>query len=154
MEFPGAPHGIARARASAGRRLLCGRHGAHFDLQAEQDPVAPRRFAGVLKSLLGGRVTIVVIPNASHALFPEQPHAVAQAIAIFARRAFTECDYFWCVHPFGAACHVVKEAKQPTYQCFFALALCSATVQEIKRVNALAFRAMSDVFNSLLASAV
>ena len=59
-----------------------------LDLQAEQDPVAPRRFAGVLKSLLGDRVTIVVIPNASHALFPEQPHAVAQAIATFARRVY------------------------------------------------------------------
>jgi pimeloyl-ACP methyl ester carboxylesterase len=59
-----------------------------LDLQAEQDPVAPRRFAGVLKSLLGDRVTIVVIPNASHALFPEQPNAVAEAIATFARRVY------------------------------------------------------------------
>lgn len=59
-----------------------------LDLQAEQDPVAPRRFSGVLKSLLGDRVTIVVIPNASHALFPEQPDAVAQAITAFARRIY------------------------------------------------------------------
>ena len=59
-----------------------------LDLQAENDPVAPRRFSGVLKSLLGDRVTIVVIPNASHALFPEQPHAVTQAIATFARRIY------------------------------------------------------------------
>jgi pimeloyl-ACP methyl ester carboxylesterase len=59
-----------------------------LDLQAEQDPVAPRRFAGVLKSLLGDRVAIVVIPNASHALFPEQPNAVAEAIATFARRVY------------------------------------------------------------------
>jgi pimeloyl-ACP methyl ester carboxylesterase len=59
-----------------------------LDLQAEQDPVAPRRFSGVLKSLLGDRVTVVVIPNASHALFPEQPNAVAQAIATFARRIY------------------------------------------------------------------
>ena len=57
-----------------------------LDLQAEHDPVAPRRFSGVLKSMLGDRVTIVVIPNASHALFPEQPEAVAKAIADFARR--------------------------------------------------------------------
>lgn len=57
-----------------------------LDLQAEHDPVAPRRFAGVLKSLLGDRVTIVVIPNASHALVPEQPAAVSAAIASFARR--------------------------------------------------------------------
>jgi pimeloyl-ACP methyl ester carboxylesterase len=59
-----------------------------LDLQAENDPVAPRRFAGVLKSMLGDRVTIVVIPNASHALFPEQPKAVTQAIASFARRIY------------------------------------------------------------------
>ena len=59
-----------------------------LDLQAEQDPVAPRRFSGVLKSLLGDRVTITVIPNASHALFPEQPDAVAQAITTFARRIY------------------------------------------------------------------
>jgi pimeloyl-ACP methyl ester carboxylesterase len=59
-----------------------------LDLQAEQDPVAPRRFSGVLKSLLGDRVTVVVIPNASHALFPEQPDAVAEAIATFARRIY------------------------------------------------------------------
>jgi pimeloyl-ACP methyl ester carboxylesterase len=59
-----------------------------LDLQAENDPVAPRRFAGVLKSMLGDRVTIVVIPNASHALFPEQPKAVTQAIATFARRIY------------------------------------------------------------------
>jgi pimeloyl-ACP methyl ester carboxylesterase len=56
-----------------------------LDLQAEHDPVAPRRFAGVLKSMLGDRVTVVVIPNASHALVPEQPAAVSAAIARFAR---------------------------------------------------------------------
>src|SRR3954452_11508317 len=59
-----------------------------LDLQAEHDPVAPRRFSGVLKSMVGDRVTIVVIPNASHALFPEQPEAVSKAIAAFARRVY------------------------------------------------------------------
>jgi pimeloyl-ACP methyl ester carboxylesterase len=59
-----------------------------LDLQAELDPVAPRRFAGVLKSLLGDRVSVVVIPNASHALFPEQPQAVGAAIGTFARQVF------------------------------------------------------------------
>jgi len=56
-----------------------------LDLQAEQDPVAPRRFSGVLKSLLGDRVTVVVIPNAGHALPEEQPQAMSEAIAAFAR---------------------------------------------------------------------
>jgi len=56
-----------------------------LDRQAEDDPVAPRRFAGVLKSALGHRVTIVVIPQASHALAPERPATVADAIATFVR---------------------------------------------------------------------
>jgi pimeloyl-ACP methyl ester carboxylesterase len=59
-----------------------------LDLQAEEDPVGPRRFSKVLHSMLGDRVTIVVIPNASHALFPEQPDAVAEAIATFAHRVY------------------------------------------------------------------
>ena len=59
-----------------------------LDLQAEDDPVAPRRFSNVLKSMIGDRVTVVVVPNASHALFPEQPDAVAKEIAAFARRVF------------------------------------------------------------------
>ncbi|MBV8622487.1 MAG: alpha/beta hydrolase [Herbaspirillum sp.] len=59
-----------------------------LDLQAEHDAVAPRRFSGVLKSMLGDRVSIVVIPNAGHALAPEQPQAMADAIAEFARRVF------------------------------------------------------------------
>jgi pimeloyl-ACP methyl ester carboxylesterase len=56
-----------------------------LDLQAENDAVAPRKFAGVLKAALGGRVTVVVIPHAGHALVPEQPKAMASAIAAFAR---------------------------------------------------------------------
>ena len=56
-----------------------------LDLQAENDAVAPRKFATVLKAALGDRVTVVVIPNAGHALVPEQPEAMANAIAAFAR---------------------------------------------------------------------
>lgn len=56
-----------------------------LDLQAENDTVAPRKFAGVLKAALGERVTVVVISNSGHALVPEQPEAVAKAIAAFAR---------------------------------------------------------------------
>jgi len=61
-----------------------------LDLQAEDDPVGPRRFSNVLKSMLGDRVTIVVIPDASHALFPEQPEAVSEAIAAFAGRVYAK----------------------------------------------------------------
>jgi pimeloyl-ACP methyl ester carboxylesterase len=56
-----------------------------LDLQAENDAVAPRKFAGVLKGALGERVTVVVISNAGHALVPEQPEAMANAITAFAR---------------------------------------------------------------------
>lgn len=59
-----------------------------LDLQAEHDTVAPRRFSKVLKSMLGDRVTIVVIPNAGHALAPEQPRAMSDAIAAFAHRVY------------------------------------------------------------------
>ncbi len=57
-----------------------------LDLQAEYDAVSPRKFAGVLKAALGDRVTVVVIPNAGHALAPEQPRAMAKAIEDFARK--------------------------------------------------------------------
>ena len=59
-----------------------------LDLQAESDTVAPRRFSHVLKSMLGDRVTIVVIPKAGHALAPEQPQAMADAITTFSRQVF------------------------------------------------------------------
>lgn len=59
-----------------------------LDLQAENDTVSPRRFAHVLKSELGDRVTVAVIPNAGHALVPEQPAAVSQALAKWARSLY------------------------------------------------------------------
>lgn len=61
-----------------------------LDLQAESDAVAPRRFSQVLKNMLGDRVTVVVIPNAGHALAPEQPLAMADAIAAFAHKVFAD----------------------------------------------------------------
>lgn len=61
-----------------------------LDLQAEADAVAPRRFSGVLKSMLGDRVQVVVIPNAGHAMAPEQPKAMADAIATFARKVYAK----------------------------------------------------------------
>jgi pimeloyl-ACP methyl ester carboxylesterase len=63
----------------------CGR-APILDLQAEYDAVAQPQFRGVLKAALGDRVTVVVIPNAGHALVPEQPDATANAIAAFARQ--------------------------------------------------------------------
>ena len=51
-----------------------------LDLQAENDTVAPRQLAGILKAELGNRVTVKVIAHAGHALAPEQPKAMADAI--------------------------------------------------------------------------
>lgn len=61
-----------------------------LDLQGEADTVAPRRFSGVLKSMLGDRVQVVVLKNAGHAMAPEQPKAMADAIAHFAKVQFAK----------------------------------------------------------------
>ncbi|NVO16920.1 MAG: alpha/beta hydrolase [Rhodoplanes sp.] len=52
-----------------------------LDLQAEQDPFKPAAKRNEMKDEFGTRVTIAVIPNASHALIPEQPKAVVDALA-------------------------------------------------------------------------
>ena len=51
-----------------------------LDLQAAQDPFKPESKRNEMKDEFGERVTIVVIPNASHALIPEQPKAVVEAL--------------------------------------------------------------------------
>ncbi|WP_438280424.1 alpha/beta fold hydrolase [Pseudomonas alabamensis] len=61
-----------------------------LDLQGEADTVAPRRFSGVLKSMLGDRVQVVVLKNAGHAMAPEQPKAMADAIATFAKAQYAQ----------------------------------------------------------------
>ena len=47
---------------------------------AEYDPFLPKPYWHELRHQLGERVTTIVIENASHALFPEQPDAVAEAV--------------------------------------------------------------------------
>jgi pimeloyl-ACP methyl ester carboxylesterase len=56
-----------------------------FDLQAAVDPFKPKGTENELKDEFPDRVTIAVIPNASHALLPEQPAAVVEAIATWVR---------------------------------------------------------------------
>jgi pimeloyl-ACP methyl ester carboxylesterase len=51
-----------------------------LDLQAALDPFKPRAMMKEIRDEFGERATIVVIPNASHALLPEQPAAVVEAI--------------------------------------------------------------------------
>ena len=60
-----------------------------LDIQSEQDPFAPRSSANELSQELGAdRVRVVRIPNASHALIPEQPQAVSRALADFFHERF------------------------------------------------------------------
>ncbi len=51
-----------------------------LELIPEEDPFKPRDRWDELVKEYGARVTVVTIPKASHALFPEQPVAVAKAI--------------------------------------------------------------------------
>jgi pimeloyl-ACP methyl ester carboxylesterase len=60
-----------------------------LDLQAEHDPWRPPETRDELQKVLGAdRVSVAVIGNASHALLPEQPAAVAEAIVQWVRRTF------------------------------------------------------------------
>jgi pimeloyl-ACP methyl ester carboxylesterase len=57
-----------------------------LDIQAELDPWRPASTRNGMRDDLGAdRVTVVVIPDASHALIPEQPDAVVQAVLIWTR---------------------------------------------------------------------
>lgn len=51
-----------------------------LDLQAAKDPFKPEARRNEMKDEFGSRVTVAVIPNASHALIPEQPKAVVEAL--------------------------------------------------------------------------
>lgn len=57
-----------------------------LDLQAALDPFKPRETMNELRDEFGERVTVVVIPDASHALIPEQPAAVVAAIVAWMRK--------------------------------------------------------------------
>ena len=51
-----------------------------LDLQAGEDPFKTPDKRNEMKAEFGDRVTVIVIPGASHALFPEQPAAVVDAL--------------------------------------------------------------------------
>ena len=58
-----------------------------LDIQAELDPWRPPATRnGIVEDLGAERVTVVVIPDASHALIPEQPDAVVQAVLAWSRK--------------------------------------------------------------------
>lgn len=55
-----------------------------LEIIPEEDPFKPRDRWDELRKQLGERVTTITVPNASHALMPEQPAAVAEAISKWA----------------------------------------------------------------------
>ncbi|HVY16233.1 MAG TPA: alpha/beta hydrolase [Rhodopila sp.] len=58
-----------------------------LDIQAEHDPWRPAETRNGIRDDLGAdRVTVVLIQDASHALIPEQPEAVVQAVLAWTRR--------------------------------------------------------------------
>jgi pimeloyl-ACP methyl ester carboxylesterase len=62
-----------------------------LDIQAELDPWRPASTRDGIRNDLGAaRVTVVVIPDASHALIPEQPEAVVRAVRDWTRTIFQE----------------------------------------------------------------
>jgi pimeloyl-ACP methyl ester carboxylesterase len=54
-----------------------------LDLQAEHDAVVVK---DVMKPCLGDRVEVQVIKGAGHAMAPEQPEAMANAIIAFVKK--------------------------------------------------------------------
>ncbi|MDQ0621024.1 alpha/beta fold hydrolase [Paraburkholderia graminis] len=58
-----------------------------LDLEGQYDAVV---VPNVFKTMLGDRVTVEVVPNAGHAMAPEQPFAMSQAIARFAHKMYRQ----------------------------------------------------------------
>ncbi|HSI61266.1 MAG TPA: alpha/beta hydrolase [Ideonella sp.] len=80
---------MAQARAAQGARrgdFHDGGQAQMLVLQGEDDVIAPAREAGdVLKAAYGDRVSLVRIANAGHAMLPEQPGKIAEALLSFLR---------------------------------------------------------------------
>ena len=57
-----------------------------LDIQGDHDVIIPREYSEDLHRELGDRVTVVVIPDAGHAMLPEQPEAITAAITAWMRR--------------------------------------------------------------------
>ncbi|MCH9666602.1 MAG: alpha/beta hydrolase [Actinomycetia bacterium] len=57
-----------------------------LEVTPEHDAFKARRYWQEMRDDFGARVTTVTVAGAGHALFPEQPHAAAEAILCWARR--------------------------------------------------------------------
>jgi pimeloyl-ACP methyl ester carboxylesterase len=71
---------FAAGRATKQSEWWGGGNAPLLDLQGELDPFKPRSMMNEFPDEFGARATVVVIPNAGHALIPEQPAAVVDAI--------------------------------------------------------------------------
>lgn len=63
-----------------------------FEIIADLDPFHHRDEWGDLRARCGDRVTTTIIGDASHALFPEQPDAVATAVIDYLRTVSNACS--------------------------------------------------------------
>ena len=58
-----------------------------LDMQSECDPLSPPESRNAYVEQFGaGRVTVALIPNAAHALLPEQPEAVARTLIDYLKK--------------------------------------------------------------------
>jgi pimeloyl-ACP methyl ester carboxylesterase len=71
---------LAAGRATRQSEWWGGGTAPLLDLQGALDPFKPRSMMNELRDEFGERASVVVIANASHALIPEQPAAVVEAI--------------------------------------------------------------------------
>ncbi|MCO5396767.1 alpha/beta fold hydrolase [Ralstonia soli] len=84
--YPDAHHAQAHARnVTPVDAYFAGGTVPMLDLPAQYDAVV---VPNVFKPMLGNRVTVEEIPDAGHAMAPEQPVAMSRAIARFARRVY------------------------------------------------------------------
>ena len=82
---------VDEAEAAAGRATKqsewwSGGNVPLLDVQAANDPFKPASMSNEMRDEFGDRVAIAVIPDASHALIPEQPQAVVDAIVGWMRK--------------------------------------------------------------------
>ena len=77
---------FAAGRATKQSEWWSGGNVAMLDLQAANDPFKPRSMMNEIRDEFGDRASVVVIPNASHALVPEQPAAVIESIVAWMQK--------------------------------------------------------------------
>lgn len=77
---------LAAGRATPQSEWWAGGAVPLLDLQGELDPFKPRAMSNEMRDEFGDRASVVVIPDASHALIPERPQAVADAIVAWIKK--------------------------------------------------------------------